>query len=169
MGVSRDARLDLIETVYRSRYEDFVRTASAIVNSRETGRDAVHDAFVTAIRRRRTYRNDGPIEAWIWRIVVRSALKLRPTRVERSLDEEPDAAARVESPAPERGEVWTAVTGLPDRQRLMLFLRYYGDLDYRTIATVTGVQIGTVGAELNAAHRSVRRYLEEGTHHARAR
>lgn len=30
--MSQDARLDLIEDAYRSRYDDFVRTASAIAH-----------------------------------------------------------------------------------------------------------------------------------------
>lgn len=61
----------------------------------------------------------------------------------------------------EHAEVRLAVAGLPERQRVMLFLRYYGDLDYEGIATATGVRVGTVGAELHAAHASLRRYLKE--------
>jgi RNA polymerase sigma factor (sigma-70 family) len=50
---------------------------------------------------------------------------------------------------------------LPERQRLALFLRYYADLDYRTIAAVLGIKEGTVSATVSAAHSSVRHLLEE--------
>jgi RNA polymerase sigma factor (sigma-70 family) len=50
---------------------------------------------------------------------------------------------------------------LPERQRLALFLRYYADLDYRSIADVLGVEVGTVSATLSAAHSSLRRALSE--------
>ena len=43
----------------------------------------------------------------------------------------------------------------------MLFLRYYADLDYATIADTLGIAAGTVAATLNAAHQALRRQLEE--------
>jgi hypothetical protein len=43
--------------------------------------------------------------------------------------------------------VWIAA--LPDRQREVLFLRYYADLDYRTVADVLGIAVGTVSATLS--------------------
>ena len=42
----------------------------------------------------------------------------------------------------------------------MLYLRYYADLDYRTIADVLEIQIGTVAATLSAAHQTLRKRLE---------
>ena len=54
-----------------------------------------------------------------------------------------------------------AIDGLPARQRLIVFLRYYADLDYATIAGALEIAPGTVGAALHAAHNSVRKQLEE--------
>jgi DNA-directed RNA polymerase specialized sigma24 family protein len=42
-----------------------------------------------------------------------------------------------------------------------LFLRYYADLDYASIAAALDIAEGTVGATLNAAHVALRRSLEE--------
>jgi RNA polymerase sigma-70 factor (ECF subfamily) len=50
---------------------------------------------------------------------------------------------------------------LPDRQRVILFLRYYADLDYQQIADTLGIRRGTVSAALHAAHQTLRRHLEE--------
>ena len=50
---------------------------------------------------------------------------------------------------------------LPERQRLVVFLRYYADLDYRTIGQAAGIASGTVAATLSAAHASLRLDLEE--------
>jgi DNA-directed RNA polymerase specialized sigma24 family protein len=47
------------------------------------------------------------------------------------------------------------------KQRLTVYLRYYADLDYREIATVLDVAVGTVSATLSAAHRSLRKTIEE--------
>jgi RNA polymerase sigma factor (sigma-70 family) len=50
---------------------------------------------------------------------------------------------------------------LPERQRLIVFLRYYADLDYRAIAAALEIEVGTVSAALSAAHRSLRNALQE--------
>ncbi len=52
-----------------------------------------------------------------------------------------------------------AVATLPERQRLALFLRYYADFDYRQIAAILEVEIGTVSATLHKAHAALRAAL----------
>jgi RNA polymerase sigma factor (sigma-70 family) len=53
------------------------------------------------------------------------------------------------------------LAALPERQRLVVFLRYFADLEYREIATALGIETGTVSATLHAAHANLRRALEE--------
>ena len=53
------------------------------------------------------------------------------------------------------------LAALPERQRLAVFLRYWVDLDYRSIAVALDVEVGTVSATLNAAHANLRRSLKE--------
>src|SRR5207302_3174674 len=72
-----DVVLARLEELYRARYADFVRTATAVSGSAELGRDAVHDAFVGLVRARRRYRGTGTLEAWAWRAVVNAARKQR--------------------------------------------------------------------------------------------
>jgi RNA polymerase sigma factor (sigma-70 family) len=75
----------------------------------------------------------------------------------------PLVLAERDAPQPEKepSAVTHAVARLPERQRLALFLRYYADLDYESIAAALEVSSGTVGATLNAAHSSLRRLLQE--------
>jgi RNA polymerase sigma factor (sigma-70 family) len=117
----------------------------------------VQDAFADAVRSRASFRGDGVLEAWVWRAVVNAARKsLRRPLVEarRASETELDAPPAVRELAP-------VVAGLPERQRLVVFLRYYADLDYRMIADALGVEVGTVSAALAAAHANVRRALQE--------
>jgi len=53
------------------------------------------------------------------------------------------------------------VAALPERQRLMVFLRYFAGLDYRSIAGALEVEVGTVSATLAAAHDALRRSTKE--------
>lgn len=154
-----DRRLAELETLYRERFPHFLRVAQAILGDRERALEAVQDAFADVIRSRRSFRGEGPLEAWVWRAVVNAARKagVRP--------DVPIAAAAV---AADNGwhpvggsELGRAIALLPERQRLAVFLRYYADLDYRAIAQALDVELGTVSATLSAAHTALRRTLRE--------
>ena len=142
--------------MYRADYLRFVRVATAITGDEESGADAVHDAFVQAVRSRRSYRGEGPLAAWVWRMVVNAA-KQRVTQRPVAEVEKPHAEGENGFGDPVR----SLVASLPERQRLTLFLRYYADLDYEAIASTLGVTSGTVGATLNQAHTALRTALEE--------
>jgi RNA polymerase sigma-70 factor (ECF subfamily) len=145
-----------IERIYRAEYRRFLRVAIAVLRDEDRAVDAVQEAFATAVQKRTKFRGEGPLEAWIWRMVVNAALKEHG---------KPRPLALVERDAPQPAEepsaVTRAVARLPERQRLALFLRYYADLDYGSIAAALEVSSGTVGATLNAAHSSLRRLLQE--------
>jgi DNA-directed RNA polymerase specialized sigma24 family protein len=57
--------------------------------------------------------------------------------------------------------VAAAVSALPERQRLVLFLRYYADLDYEAITQTLNISTGTVGAALTAARTRLEQLLSE--------
>ena len=151
-----------IAAAYELRFTDYVRVATAIAGDRERGRDAVQDAFARAIAGCLAYRGDGPLEAWLWRAVTNAAHNQR--RAQRalvpaaSIDDEPDPEPGA---AGDRGDALRRhLAALPERQRLVLFLRYYADLSYREIGEVLNLRTGTVSATLAAAHRTLRGRLE---------
>jgi RNA polymerase sigma-70 factor (ECF subfamily) len=146
-----------IETLYRARYRSFVRVATAILGDEERAVDAVQEGFATALRERSRFRGEGPLEAWIWRIVVNAARRERTRISSLPAPEEPAA----DDPEPPEESVRLAVAGLPERQRLALFLRYYADLDYESIGRALDVRPGTVAAALHAARDALRRSLQE--------
>jgi RNA polymerase sigma factor (sigma-70 family) len=156
------ANLAELERTYRERYPDLLRAATAISGSAESGRDAVHDAFVSLIRARKTYRQDGHLDAWVWAAVVNAAR--RETRRRSSL---PLAEESLNGSAPHAEDgggqdaVRAAISRLPERQKLALFLRYYADLDYAAIAEALGTAPGTIAAAIYAAHKTLRRALQE--------
>jgi RNA polymerase sigma-70 factor (ECF subfamily) len=158
-----DPSLADIERVYRHRLAAFVRVAQAVVGNRETALDAVHEGFAAAIRGRQSFRRDGPLEAWLWRAVVNAARK-SVRDAPRGVTDPTDVDALGAGPTPALREASPLVAGLPERQRLTVFLRYYADLDYRSIAEILGVTVGTVSASLAAAHAHVRSALEEQRH-----
>jgi RNA polymerase sigma factor (sigma-70 family) len=158
--VGCEATLNEIEDVYRRRLDELVRVAAAIVGDRERARDVVHDAFAGAVRKRRSYRREGSVESWLWRFVVHAAqdeARRRP-----AAEPVDDAQARRNGYEPdELARVQRSVAQLPERQRAVIFLRHYADLDYVAIADTLGISAGTVGATLHAAHVALKQRLEE--------
>ena len=147
-----------LERVYRDRLEAFVRVASAIVGDRDAARDAVQDGFARALAHAAEFRAEGSLEAWVWRIVVNEARRRTASRPwpSRGMQEVP-----AESSSDDVAWLRGVVAGLPERQRTVLFLRYYADLEYDAIAEALGVAPGTVAATLSQARSSLRRKLEE--------
>ena len=153
------AGISELEALYRERYRHFLRVAGLITGDIERAHDAVQDGFAAAVRSRRSFRGDGPLEAWVWRAVVNAA-KRQPRVEVAAFDPEPVSE---NGDAAEDRTVRTWVAALPERQRLIVYLRYYADLEYRSIATALGIEVGTVSAALSAAHANLRKNMEEAS------
>ena len=148
-----------LETLYRQRFEHFARVATAICGDRDRGRDVVQAAFATAVRERRSFRGSGPLEGWVWRIVVNEARRIarEPHHAPLATTHEPATNGKADDSL----GLGAWIAALPERQREALFLRYYADLEYGAIAEVLGIEVGTVSATLSAAHQTLRKKVEE--------
>jgi RNA polymerase sigma factor (sigma-70 family) len=147
-----------VEDAYRRLFVPLVRVAHAVTRDRESAVDAVQEAFASALAHRRSFRGEGSVDAWISRAVLNNARKsLRKRAVARA--DIAERAAFEEPPA-----LIYAIRELPERQRLVLFLRHYADFDYRTIATTLGIEVGTVSATLSAAHANLRTAIGKAGH-----
>jgi RNA polymerase sigma-70 factor, ECF subfamily len=154
------ASLDELEGLYRSRFDVFARVATSVTGDSDRAHDAVQEAFVTAVRKRRSFRGDGPLEAWVWRIVLNAARwDVRRSSPAVEYDELAGTNGHPERDA----ELRVALARLPERQRTAVFLRYYADLDYAAISDALGISTGTVASTLNAAHTVLRTRLEVRT------
>jgi RNA polymerase sigma-70 factor (ECF subfamily) len=158
----RGATVDGLERLYRADLSRFSRAAAAIVGDEATGREAVQEAFAQAIKNRASFRGEAALEAWVWRIVINEALAVRRRRS--PAYESPTSNGNAPS-TPDLSEqdrmVRAWVASLPERQRITVFLRYFADLDYRSIAAALDVEVGTISATLATAHAALRRAYEE--------
>lgn len=151
-----DDLLGQIDAAYRTGFARFYRVAFAVLRDDGLAWDAVQDGFAGAIRGRSGFRGDAPLEAWLWHAVVNAAIKTsRQRHTDLPLAEIPEApSALQESHDP------VDLSQLSDRQRLVVFLRYYADLEEQTIGDVLGIKRGTVSATLHTALKALRRDME---------
>jgi RNA polymerase sigma-70 factor (ECF subfamily) len=139
------------------------RTALAIVGDAALAADVTQDAYLAAFRRRSSFRGEGPLEAWLMRILVNAALSATRRRRVRWIHPLPeDGPAGVDEPAAAvtRVSLLAALQTLGPRERAAVVLRFYNDFDYATIARCLGTTTGTVGSLLSRAMPRLRAELE---------
>ena len=109
----RGASVDELEALYRRRFDVFARVAASVTGDADRARDAVQDAFATALGKRRSFRGDGPLEAWVWRIVLNAARSDLRRAAQPAGYAEPAANGHPEEDA----ELRAALALLPERAR----------------------------------------------------
>ena len=157
-GVSTAVDAALIERVYRERFVQYWRAMAACLGNRDDARDAVQEGFARALAARHTYRGEGSVEGWVWRIALNAAVDARRHNREQPVEE----VLLLELPASQTdAALRDAVRQLPERQRLLIFLRYLADLSYEDMARVCGISEGAVGASLSKARRTLSTLLQD--------
>jgi RNA polymerase sigma-70 factor (sigma-E family) len=104
------------------------------------------------------------VDAYARQVLVRAFLdeRRRPWRRERSSADLPDAPAADDLPAAVDERLWLEATlrRLPARQRAVLVLRYWCDLDVRATAEALGISEGTVKSASARGLATVRQALQ---------
>ena len=135
--------------------------------------DLVQDTFVRAYRAVGRFRGDSTFRTWLHRIavnVVRSHAVRRNSRgvrhgLERDEGDDETAIDRMttyedlEDAVVRRRMIDQALARLPPDQRLLITLRDVQGLDYREIAVITGLPIGTVESRIFRGRRRLRPML----------
>jgi RNA polymerase sigma-70 factor (ECF subfamily) len=135
--------------------------------------DLAQDVFVRAWRSLRAFRGDSTFRTWLHRVainVVRThqakqgrARRLFATPAEDSGErafDPPDTAERVDAALPRREIIDRALAALPDELRVAVTLRDLQGLDYKEIAALLDVPIGTIESRIFRARQRLRPLLE---------
>jgi RNA polymerase sigma-70 factor (ECF subfamily) len=146
-----------------------LRTAAAILSSRDEASDVAQDVAVDVLRSLGRLREAEAFDAWVHRITVRHALRaLRRRRDSRAAETPLALMLEADEPAaplgPDRELVLAtrsalagALAALPPKQRVALALRYVHDLSDDQIAAALGCRPGTVHALLSRGRATLRR------------
>lgn len=122
--------------------------------------DAVHDAFLVALRKIDQVQDPAAVGGWL-RVVLRNIclMRLRERQGELLFDELPRSVeSALPTPSAEesierlamREWVWTALGELPETLRVTAMLRYFGGYaSYEEISDILNIPLGTVRSRLN--------------------
>ena len=156
-GVSQD-QTDFAEFYAESR-DDCLRTVFATVRDVDHAQDLVAEAFARAWASWRGVRSHPAPRAW----VIRTALNLSVSSWRRRRRELPLTGHDAPADGPASSLVVTELTAvlerLPARQRQVVALRIFLDLDTAQTSEVLGIAPGTVTAHLTRALTALRTEL----------
>lgn len=151
-----DAAPATIDDIYRSHRMGMVRLAILLVDDLQSAEDVVQEAFAGLYKNWSSLRDRRAAIGYLRMAVVNGARSMLRRRRTARAYVPPDAgtARSAESLAmmsAEHRAVVAALAGLPDRQREVLVLRYYGGLSEAEIAEATGLARGTVKSTASRA------------------
>ena len=148
---------------FRASWEPCLRAVVAVAGSPQLAEDQVAEAFARAWASWRKVRRHPAPRAW----VVRTALNAGASWWRRRGRELPLADHDLAVPGDLDGgldaTLLTAIWRLPARQREVIALRIFLDLDTATIAGQLGIEVGTVRMHMSRGVSALRRELTPTT------
>jgi RNA polymerase sigma-70 factor (ECF subfamily) len=137
------------------------------LGDRGRAEDATQETFASVWRSARSYKADrGPGAPWLY-AVARNAIVDRTRQRNEPPMEIPDRPSDTPGPADEAEQSWlsfrvhTAVQGLPEHERTLLELAYWGGLSQSEIAEFLNIPLGTVKTRTRSALGRLADVLEE--------
>ena len=172
--ISRENFGELVQLHQRQVY----RVIFLLLRDHDAADTLTQECFLRAYEKRASFRGECSVRTWLLRIavnLVRDHSKNRRASFWRKLvglegimaggHQEPSAA----NPSPERallareqlGEVWRALGLLSPQQRELFLLRFSEEMSLAEIAMISGLQIGSVKAQLSRAVTKLREVFKE--------
>jgi RNA polymerase sigma-70 factor (sigma-E family) len=156
-----------VTALYQAHALGLIRLAVVMLGDRAAAEDVVQEAFCGLYRRWHTLSDTGKALSYVRSSVINGCRSVLRRRL-RQHGVEPGAPAGESAEAvalisEEHRQVLTAIRRLPSRQREVLVLRYYLDLDEEQTAASMRISRGTVKSTTSRALTALGRILGELT------
>lgn len=152
----------------------------AMVGSKEDAMDLYQEVFLKVYKSLNKFRQDSNFYTWIYRITVNVCLNYRKKRqtnrifinIDNGIDDDENSAP-VQFEAPEKTPdkkieekelkkiVKDAVDTLPEKQRMVFYLKHYQEKKISEIAEIMGCSEGTVKNYLFRASEKLKKALKD--------
>jgi RNA polymerase sigma-70 factor (sigma-E family) len=154
-----------ITEIYGLHYRSLVRLATLLVHDIATAEEVVQDSFVALHAGLHRLRDSEKTLSYLRAAVVnrsRSVLRHRIVVDRNAPKPAPDMPSAEHGALTliERSSVVAALRSLPERQREVVVLRFYGDLSEAQIASAMGITRGAVKSHTSRAMSALRSVLE---------
>jgi RNA polymerase sigma-70 factor (sigma-E family) len=156
---------EALTAVYSAHYATLVRLGALLLRDSGAAEEIVQDAFVAMHGRWHRLRDPDKALAYLRTTVVNRCrsrhrhLAVVDRNTPRTLPNAPSAEQAAMAGA-DTDAVIAAMRALPEKQRTVMVLRYYGDLSEAEIAETMGISRGAVKSHAARAAKSLRLALE---------
>jgi RNA polymerase sigma-70 factor (sigma-E family) len=159
-----DGDYDAFTELVATRSVALLRTAYLLTGDRHLAEDLLQDALIRAYPLVGGMREPRAAEASVRTGMVRALIRQRKRPAwthETWSTVSPDLPSRPGEDVDPQHRLWPIVRTLPPRQRAVIVLRYYEDLDEQQTAAILGCSAETVNSHNARALRTLRSYLAE--------
>jgi len=141
-----------------------------MVVDHDDANDITQDAFIKAWTALENFRGDSKFYTWLYRIASNEAINFLNKKRKRFFipinDIENELSEKLEADPMLSGDViqlklQKAILKLPDKQRLVFNLKYFEELPYEEISTITGTSVGALKASYHWASKKIEDFLNE--------
>ena len=165
----RDGRIEKLAVLFERYQTMLFNFFLRLTGNRAVSEDLVQEVFMRVLKYRAGYMGDSKFNVWLFQIARNAHIDhLRKQKAALPIDEQ-FAETPGREPLPDAGYeadreaelVRCALDRLPVQKREILVLFRFQNLKLREIAELTGVQVGTVKAQVHRALKDLSRiYLE---------
>jgi RNA polymerase sigma-70 factor (ECF subfamily) len=152
---------EVFEMIIRTHSRTLFAIAYGILQNREEAEDVVQDSLIKAWKTRWRVRKPEKFPAWLATIARHRAHDVFRKRRTVPLAEETITAVEPEpnDTVTLDRQLHSALASLPELHRAALTLRYFEEMDYRTIENTLGLTNGSLRGILGRALASLRKQL----------
>jgi len=142
-----------------------------LVIGHDDAEDVLQETCVKVLSSIHSYRGEGSLTAWLYRVATNEALQhlRRQTHMFQHIDSLSDSLAdKLHAEASIDGNelqimFQEALLTLPTQQRIAFNLRYYDELSYEDIASITGKTVQTLKTNYHYATQKIKNYIKDHT------
>ena len=161
---------ELVET-YQERLYWHIRR---FVFNHEDANDVVQNTFIKVWRGLDSFRADSKLYTWLYRIATNECItfvnkrkKNQAEALEGEGDEGSLHGSKLKADEYFDGneaelKLYQALETLPEKQRAVFQLRYFEDMKYEEMSTVTGTSVGGLKASYHHAVKKIEHFILEG-------
>lgn len=164
MHFSAKKNAALIEQVILEKYDQYYRMAYSYVHNEADAADIVQNGAYKALRSAHTLRKPEFAATWVYRIMLnecfQSLKRPQPLSYE-EMQEENGREAGAEEDRYTDIDLQRALDALPDRDKLVVILKYFEDKKLEEIADLLEENVNTVKSRLYRSIRKLRCILSD--------
>ncbi len=170
------------EKLMRKYHDAIYMLIYRMVREKSEVEDLTQEAFIKAFASLKTFNNEYAFSTWLYKIATNNSIdyirkkKLQPISLDKPVDSErdqytyevPDTTYEPDKPLIERQKTKLldeAINALPEKYRRVIILRHKEERDYREIAKILQLPLGTVKAHLFRARELLNKHLRHRIHH----